>query len=111
MNSGPALAQDTGTVLLGIEGVRVTGAEREADGRRSVWAEVTAPAACPQCGTPSGRVHEVVVTRPRDVRACGQVIGLFLVKRRLECPDRDCPRGTSPSGCRRSRHGARSLAG
>ena len=30
----------------------------------------------------------------RDVRACGQVIGLFLVKRRLECPDRDCPRGT-----------------
>jgi transposase len=94
MNSGPALAQDTGTVLLGIEGVRVTGAEREADGRLTVWAEVTAPAACPQCGTPSGRVHEVVVTRPRDVRACGQVIGLFLVKRRLECPDRDCPQGT-----------------
>ena len=74
--------------------MRVTEAEREADGRLAVRAEVTVPAACPGCGTPSGKVHEVVVTRPRDVWVSGQVIDLFLVKRRLECPGRDCPRGT-----------------
>jgi transposase len=93
-DDGSAPAQDTGTVLLGIEGVRVTEAERGAGGRLEVHAEVTAPAACPRCGTSSDKVHEVVVTRPRDVRASGQVIDLFLVKRRLECKEPGCPRGT-----------------
>jgi transposase len=93
-DDGPAPAQDTGTVLLGIEGVRVTEAERGAGGRLEVHAQITAPAACPRCGTFSDRVHEVVVTRPRDVRASGQVIDLFLAKRRLQCPEPGCPRGT-----------------
>jgi transposase len=77
-----------------MDGVRVTEAEREADGRLTVWAEVTVPAACPRCGAFSGRVHEVVVTRPRDVRVSGEPVDFFLVKRRLECPDGDCAQGT-----------------
>jgi transposase len=90
----PAPAQDTGTVLLGIEGVRVTEAERGAGGRLEVHAEVTAPAACPRCGRFSDKVHEVVVTRPRDVRVSGQVIDLFLAKRRLGCREPGCGQGT-----------------
>ena len=88
------LAQDTGTVLLGTEGVRVTGAEHGAGGRLEVWAGVTVAVACPRCGTLSEKVRGVVVTRPQDVRASGQFIGLFLARRRLECTERDCPRGT-----------------
>ncbi len=90
----PASAHDTATVLFGIGGVRVTEAEREADGRLTVWAEVTVPSACPRCGAFSDRVHEVVVTRPRDVRASGEPVDFFLVKRRLQCPDGGCPQGT-----------------
>lgn len=44
-------------MLLGIEGMRVTATERGADGRLEVHAEVTAPAACQQCGTFSGKVQ------------------------------------------------------
>jgi transposase len=93
-NNEPAPAQDTATALFGMGGVRVTEAEREADGRLTVWAEVAAPAACPRCGTPSDKAHEVVVTRPRDVRASGEPVDFFLAKRRLECRERDCPQGT-----------------
>ncbi len=82
------------SALLGIAGVTVTEAEAEADGRLSVWAQVTGPAACPACAVISDRVHEQVVTRPRDVRYGDREIGLFLVKRRLECAEKDCPRGT-----------------
>jgi len=35
---GPAPAQDTASLLLGLEGVTVTDAEEEADGRLAVWA-------------------------------------------------------------------------
>ena len=90
----PAPAQDMASALLGIEGVTVTEAEEEADGRLSVWARITGPAACPGCATISERVHEWVVTRPRDVRYGGREICLFLVKRRLECAEEDCPQGT-----------------
>jgi transposase len=93
-NDGPAPAQDMASVLLGIEGVTVTEAEEEADGRLSVWAMVTGPAACPGCAVISGRVHERVVTRPRDVRYGGREIDLYLVKRRMECAEADCPQGT-----------------
>jgi transposase len=82
------------SVLLGIDGVTVTEAEREADGRLTVWAQVSGPAACPRCGTAAEHVHEYVVTRPRDVRSGGQNVDLFLVKRRMECASGSCPRGT-----------------
>jgi transposase len=90
----PAPAQDTASALLGMEGVTVTGAEEEPGGRLLVWARISRPAACPGCGTVSEKVHETVLTRPRDVRHGSREVGLFLEKRRLACRNGDCPRGT-----------------
>ena len=45
----------------------------------------------------SDRVHERVVTRPRDVRYGDREIDLFLVKRRLECAEEGCPLLGSPA--------------
>ena len=81
-------------MMLGMDGVRVTEAERGTDGRLTVWALVTAPAVCPGCGTLSESVHQYVVTAPRDVRVCGEDADLFLVKRRMACLSGSCPRGT-----------------
>jgi hypothetical protein len=90
--------QDMASALLGIEGVTVTEVEEEGDGRLSVWArvagQVAGPAAFPACAVISERVHEWVVTRPRDIRPGGREICLFLVKRRLECAEAGCPQGT-----------------
>lgn len=57
-------------MLFGVEGLRVTDAEREADGSLTVWVVTDHPgaAACPGCGTASGRVHEDVLSWPRDLR-------------------------------------------
>jgi transposase len=93
-NYGPAPAQDTASALFGMDGVEVTEAEREADGRRTVWARITLPAMCPGCRTVSEKVHQYVTVTPRDVRACGQDTDFFLVKRRMECAGKDCPAGT-----------------
>jgi transposase len=93
-NNGPAPAQDTASVLFGMDGVEVTEAEREAGGRLTVWARITLPAMCPGCGTVSEKVHQYVTVTPRDVRACGQDTGLCLVKRRMECAGKDCPAET-----------------
>jgi transposase len=90
----PAPAQDTASALLGMEGVTVTAAEEGPDGRLSVWARISRPAACPRCGTVSERVHDRVVTRPRDVRHGSRGVDLFLEKRRLACGNGDCPQGT-----------------
>jgi transposase len=89
-NNGPAPAQDTASALFGLDGVEVTEAEREAGGRLTVWARITLPPVCPGCRAVSGKVHQYVTTRPRDVRACGQDVDLFLVKRRMECAGEDC---------------------
>jgi transposase len=90
----PAPAQDTASVLLGMEGVTVTAAEEGEDGRLLVWVRVSRPAVCPRCGTVSERVHDRVVTRPRDVRHGSREVDLFLEKRRLACGNGDCPQGT-----------------
>ena len=92
--AGPAPAQDRASALCGIDGVTVTEVEREADGRLTVWAQVSGPAACPRCGTAAESVHEYVVTRPRDVRSGGQDVNFCLVKRRMICADVGCPRRT-----------------
>jgi transposase len=89
-NNEPAPAQDTASVLFGMDGVEVTDAEREAGGRLTVWARITLPPACPGCRAVSGKVHQYVTARPRDVRACGQDVDLFLVKRRMACTAEDC---------------------
>jgi transposase len=93
-NNGPAPAQDTASVLFGMDGVEVTEAERGADGRLTVWARITIPAVCPGCGAVSEKVHQYVTVTPRDVRACGQDTDLCLVKRRMKCAGKDCPAQT-----------------
>jgi transposase len=80
--------------MLGIEGVTVTEAERGPDGRLTIWAQVTAPAACPGCAAVSRAVHQYVTTVPKDVRICGEEADLFLVKRRMQCAGDRCPVGT-----------------
>ena len=88
--------QDTASVLFGVEGLQVTDADERADGTVEVWAVTDHPAAaaCPGCGTVSGRVHETVVTRPRDVRRAGDVVDLRWVKVRRKCENQQCLRKT-----------------
>ena len=90
----PAPANDTASVLLGMEGVTVTEAEERPDGSLTVWARVSLPACCPRCLTFSECVHDRVVTRPRDVRYGSRKVDLYLEKRRLLCGNGDCPQGT-----------------
>jgi len=87
---------DTASVLFGVEGLQVTDADEGADGTVEVWAvtDYRAAAACPGCGTVSGRVHQTVVTRPRDVRRAGDVVDLRWVKVRRKCENPQCPRKT-----------------
>ena len=61
----------------------------------------------PDCGTESSRVHDTVVTCPKDVRRAGDPVGLNVVKRRLKCENASCGRRTFtervagiPPGCR-----------
>ena len=83
-------------MLFGVEGLQVTDADERADGTVEVWAvtDYPAAAACPGCGTVSDRVHETVVTRPRDVRRAGDVVDLRWVKVRRKCENQECPRKT-----------------
>jgi hypothetical protein len=100
---------DTASALFGVAGLRVTDAEAGPDGAVEVWAVTDYPGAgcCPGCGMESSRVHEVVVTRPKDLRRGDDPVDLRWVKRRLKCGNADCGRKTSteripavPPGCR-----------
>jgi len=48
-----------------------------------VWAVTDDPgaAACPDCGTVSGRVHEYLLTRPRDLRRGREEVSVCWLKR------------------------------
>jgi transposase len=85
---------DTASALFGVAGLRVTDVEPGPDGGIEVWAVTgcESAAACPDCGTESSRVHELVVTCPADVRRAGDPVALYWVKRRLKCGNASCPR-------------------
>jgi transposase len=87
---------DTASVLFGVEGLQVTDADEAADGTVEVWAvtDYPAAAACPDCGVLSDRVHETVVTRPRDVRRAADPVDLRWVKYRRKCQNQECLRKT-----------------
>jgi len=83
-------------VLFGVEGLQVIDAGPGAEGTVEVW-EVTdhlAAAACPDCGTVSGRVRETVLARPRDVRRGSDPVRVWWIKRRWKCQDGRCDRKT-----------------
>jgi len=88
--------EDTASALFGVDGLQVTAVEAAPGGGIEVWAVTAceAASACPDCGTISGRVHETVVTRPRDVRRAGDAVDLRWVKLRRKCENQGCPRRT-----------------
>ena len=100
---------DTGSALFGVPGLRVTDAGPGPGGAVEVWAVTgwEGASVCPGCGTGSSRVHDVVVTCPKDVRRAGDPVELNWVKRRLKCVNASCSRRTFtervpavPPGCR-----------
>lgn len=103
------MVQDTASALYGVEGTKVIDAETEADGSVTVWAvtDHLGAAVCPGCGTRAGRVHEQVLTRPRDLRRGHDEVLVCWVKRRWKCGSQRCSRQTFteslpqvPPGCR-----------
>jgi transposase len=90
------VVQDTASALFGVEGLQVIEAEAEADGTVTVWAVTEDPgaAACPDCGTVSGAVHEYVLTRPRDLRRGLDEVSVCWLKRRWKCGNGECGRRT-----------------
>ena len=88
--------QDTASALFGIAGLQVIDAEAGPGGVVTVWAvtDHADAAACPDCGTVSGRPHEMVVTRPRDVRRGLDRLDVRWVKRRWKCTEESCERRT-----------------
>jgi len=90
------VVQDTASALFGVEGLRVIEADAEADGTLTVWVVTDHPgaAACPECGALSGRVHESVLTRPRDLRRGRDQVAVTWLKRRWKCGNGGCPRKT-----------------
>lgn len=106
--------EDTASALFGVEGLRVTDVQAGSDGALEVWAvtDYPAAAACPECGTVSDRVHETVLTRPRDVRRAADRVDLHWVKVRRKCGNQENARARrSPSRCLPCRRGAGSGPG
>ncbi len=87
---------DTASVLFGVEGLQVTDAESGPGGTVEVWAvtDHAAASACPDCGTVAGRVHEQVLTQPRDVARGLDAVQVWWVKRRWKCEAGECERKT-----------------
>lgn len=90
------MAEDTASALFGVEGLQVIEVRVGLDRGIEVWAvtEFAAARAFPDCGTVSDRVHETVLTRPKDVRRAGDAVDLRWVKLRRKCGNARCPRKT-----------------
>jgi transposase len=100
---------DTASALFGVPGLRVTDADPDPSGAVEVWAVTgwDGASACPDCGTESWRVHEMVLTCPKDTRRAGDPVDLNWVKLRRKCVNAACNRRTFtervpavPPGCR-----------
>lgn len=90
------VVQDTASALFGAEGLQVTGVEAGPYDGIEVRAvtDWQAARACPECGTVSDRVHEMVLTRPRDVRRAAGTVALRWARYRRKCGNPGCPRKT-----------------
>jgi transposase len=88
--------EDTASALFGVEGLQITDVQAGPGGVLEVWAVTGYPAAtaCPDCGVISGRVHETVLARPRDVRRGADPVDVRWVKFRRKCGNPKCPRKT-----------------
>lgn len=90
------MGEDRASALLGVDGVRVLEVDREDDGRVTVWVSTSDPTAavCPDCQTRAGRVHEQVVTRPRDLPRGRDPVAWVWLKWRWKCDNPGCARAT-----------------
>jgi hypothetical protein len=88
--------EDTASALFGLEGLQVTHVQAGPGGALEMWSvtDDLAAAACPDCGIVSGKAHETVLVRPRDVRRAGDVVDLWWIKVRRKCGNQGCPRRT-----------------
>lgn len=88
--------EDRASALLGVDGVGVLEVDREDDGQVTVWVGTSDPDAsvCPDCRTRAGRVHERVLTRPRDLPRGRDRVALVWLKRRWKCDNPGCGRAT-----------------
>jgi transposase len=85
---------DLGVLLPHLAGVTVE-AVTAAAGLLLVAARARAPgAACPGCGTVSGRVHSRYARTLDDAAVGGRPVAIVLAARRFFCPDPGCPRKT-----------------
>ena len=87
---------DSTSVLFGLEDEFVVASvERlSRDDLRVVIEHRDHEAACPACGVITGRVKDRPVVRVKDLDASGQAVELWWRKRRLNCFEPHCPRGT-----------------
>ena len=84
---------DLGVLLPHLAGVVVEAVT--AAGLLLVTARARAPeAACPGCGTVSGRVHSRYCRTLADAAADGRPAAIVLTVRRFFCADPGCPRNT-----------------
>jgi transposase len=90
------VVQDTASALFGVAGLQVIDVEAGPGSVQCVWAATDHPdaAACPGCGTVATRVHEWVVTCPKDVRRGLDEVAVRWLKRRWKCEDPACGRRT-----------------
>jgi transposase len=81
-----------------VRGVRVIEVDTEPDGAVTVWlaTDPRSTPACPDCAAVSARMHEYVLTRPRDLPrpvGAGASDGVVVwVERRWRCDNPDCAR-------------------
>ncbi|WP_433754631.1 ISL3 family transposase [Nocardia sp. CA-135398] len=81
-----------GVLFPHLSGVRVDGVEARGS---TVWFDArtdTETAACPTCGTTSGRVHSRYVRYLSDRSVGGREVRIRLRVRRFRCSDRQCSR-------------------
>jgi hypothetical protein len=83
-------AQVLSLLLPHLAGVATEQAREEAGRVFLLVRPVAAEAACPGCGTLSGRVHSGYRRRLHDVPAGGRDVLIWLAARRFRCLDQDC---------------------
>jgi transposase len=83
-----------GLLLPHLAGTAAEGAREHAGGVVLLVRPTAAQAACPGCGTLSGRVHGGYRRRLRDVPAGGRDVVIVLAARRFRCLDPGCPKVT-----------------
>ena len=81
-------------LLPHLAGVVAERAREEAGRVALLVRPAAAEAACPGCGTLSGRVHGSYLRRLHDVPAGGRDVTVWLAARRFRCPAAGCPKVT-----------------